>query len=259
MSHNRFTHALVRRPTPQMGAGLTTQSLGAPDFERAWQQHHAYTEALRACGLTVQTLDGDAVFPDGHFVEDTAVIYGALTVITQPGAPERFGEAQSIGAALAHRNPVYIQGAGRVDGGDVLFCMDRVLIGLSERTNRAGAEQLRDALLQYEPSLVVDFVPVRGVLHLKTGITELAPGVLLRSPLFETDYSFDFTKTCLLPVSEAHGANVLPINDSLLIMRGYPTVRAFAERHYENVIELDMSEFAKMDGSLTCLSLRYVS
>ncbi|MBL8163480.1 MAG: amidinotransferase [Anaerolineae bacterium] len=257
MPHNHFTHALVRYPTPQMGAGLTTQSLGAPDFERALSQYNAYLEALRACGLAVQALDGDAAFPDGHFVEDTAVIYEHVTVITQPGAPERLGEIQSIGAALAQRQPVFISGDGRVDGGDVLFCADRVLIGLSERTNLVGAEQLRAALVQSNSSVVVDFVPVRGVLHLKTGITELAPGILLRSPFFETDYHFDFAETFLLPVHEAHGANVLPINDALLIMRGYPTVRAFAQQHYENVIELDMSEFAKMDGSLTCLSLRY--
>jgi dimethylargininase len=257
MLHNRFTHALVRYPTPHMGAGLTTQLLGAPDFARALQQYNAYVEALRMCGLSIQALDGDEAFPDGHFVEDAAVIYEDVTVITQPGAPERLGEARSIGAALEAREPVSITGDGRVDGGDVLFCADRVLIGLSERTNRAGAEQLHDALLRHDPALVVDYVPVRGVLHLKTGITELAPGIMLRSPHFETDYAFDFAETFLLPIHEAHGANVLPINDALLIMRGYPTVRALAQQHYENVIELDMSEFAKMDGSLTCLSLRY--
>ncbi len=257
MSHNTFTHALARRPTSNIGDGLTTQQLGKPDFTQTLKQYNAYLDALRACGLNLTILPGDETYPDGCFVEDPAVIYRDLVVITQPGAASRRGEAAAIAHAFPSRDLVYISGDACLDGGDVLFCADRVLIGLSERTNRAGAEQLRNALIAYDSKLKVDFVPISGVLHLKTGVTELAPGVLLRSPLMSANYAFDFAESYILPLHEAHGANVLPTNNALLIMSGYPTVADLAQRFYTQIHQLPMSEFEKMDGSLTCLSLRY--
>jgi dimethylargininase len=259
MSLNTFTHALLRYPTPNFGNGLTTQQLGAPAFSRAMQQYSAYLDALRACGLAVTTLPGDPAYPDGCFVEDTAIMFRDMVMITQPGAASRLGESASIAEALQSHNLVHMTAEGRMDGGDVLFCADRVLIGISQRTNQEGANQLRNALMDYDSSLKIDFVPFGGVLHLKTGVTELAPGVLLRSPMMTTDYPFDFAENDYLPHAEAHGANVLPINNAIMIMTGYPTVAELAENHYTNIVELPMSEFEKMDGSLTCLSLRYVN
>lgn len=257
MSHNTFTHALARYPAATMGEGLTTQTMGRPDSALALQQYEAYLEALRQCGLQVTTLPADANLPDGHFVEDAAVLYKGLTVMTQPGAAVRQREVESVSQALSDRQQVHIAGDGRLEGGDVLFCADRILIGLSARTNQSGAEQLRNALCDYDASLKVDFVPIEGVLHLKTGVTELAPGVLLRSPQMTTDYDFSFAETHMLPPEQAHGANVLPINDALLVIQGYPAVSELAHRYHTQVFELGMSEFHKMDGSLTCLSLRY--
>lgn len=255
--HNRFTHALTRTPTHNLSAGLTTQTLGAPDMALALQQHQAYQDALRACGLTVQTLPGDEQYPDGCFVEDAAVIYDELVVITQPGAISRRGEAEAIRAAFADRPLVQISGEAYLDGGDVLFCADRVLIGLSERTNRAGATALRNALRDYDSGVRVEFVPVSGVLHLKTGVTEIAPQVLVFSPRMQVDADFSFAECHVLPEREWHGANLVPINERLLVMEGYPTVERLANRHAQRVLMLAMSEFEKMDGSLTCLSLRY--
>lgn len=257
MTHNTFTQALARYPASNMSDGLTTQTLGTPDWKLALEQYENYLEALRGCGLTVTALPADAAYPDGHFVEDAAVLYGDLTVITQPGAEARRAETESVAHALSHRQVVYITGEGRLEGGDVLFCADRVLIGLSERTNVEGAKQLQAVLQSYDATVKVDFVPIDGVLHLKTGVTELAPGVLLRSPQMTTDYRFDFAETHMLSSQEAHGANVLTINDALLVMKGYPTVAELAGRYHTKVVELAMSEFHKMDGSLTCLSLRY--
>ncbi len=257
IQHNRFTHALTRTPTQNLSAGLTSQTGDAPDMTLAEEQYAAYTDALRACGLHMTTLAGNPTYPDGCFVEDTAVIYGDLVVITQPGAISRRGEADAIAQAFAHRPLTRLTGEAFLDGGDVLFCADRVLIGLSERTNRAGAVALRNALRDYDAALAVEFVPVTGVLHLKTGVTELAPGVLLLSPRLQTDFRFSFAECHTLPEREWHGANVVPINDSLLIMEGYPTVAELAARHVQHVHHLGMSEFEKMDGSLTCLSLRY--
>lgn len=257
MPYNTFTHALVRVPTVNMGDGMTTQQLGVPDFDLVLTQHAAYCEALRWCGLKVATLSGDEAYPDACFVEDTAVIYHDLVVITQPGARSRRGETTAIQQAFKHRPLVQLHGDEYLEGGDVLFCADRVLIGLSERTNRQGATRLKNALQDYDAALQVDFVPVGGVLHLKTGITELAPGVIIQSPDFVTDYTFDFADVYVIPAAEKNGGHVLPINDAVLIHAGNPRVRDLAHRYYLRVLEIPMSEFEKMDGGVTCLSLRY--
>jgi dimethylargininase len=167
------------------------------------------------------------------------------------------GETRAIADVLQYKNPVYLSGDARLDGGDVLFCADRVLIGLGKRTNKEGAEQLRKVLQDYDSQLKVDFVAFDGMLHLKSGLTELTPGVLLRSPELKTDFNFDFAEICLVPAIESYATNVLPINDAILVIDGYPTVGELASQYYRRVYTLAMSEFQKMDGSLTCLSLRY--
>lgn len=255
--HRTFTHALVRPPAENMGDGLTTQSLGAPDFAIVKQQYARYLSALRDCGLSLTQIEPDENFPDGQFVEDTAILYRDLAIIAQPGAASRRGEPASLIPHLPHKTKIHISGDAFLDGGDVLFCADRVLIGLSMRTNQAGAEQLRAALIHYDSKLKVEFVPFSGVLHLKTGVTELTPGVLLRSPEFTSDYVFDFAETIVLSHAESYAANVLPVNGAILIPAGYPAVSALASRYYTHICETPMSEFQKMDGGLTCLSLLY--
>ncbi len=257
MLHNTFTHALTRYPTENIADGLTSQTLGKPDIPLAFRQYEGYLAVLRELGLTVQTLPGDERYPDGCFVEDAAIIYEGLFVITQPGAESRFSETEAIAEALKGYDPLFMQGDARLDGGDVLFCADRVLIGQSERTNREGAEQLRGLLQYYDATIRVDIVPFRGLLHLKSGVTELAPNVLIKSPLLKTDYPFDFAEVHTIPAAETIGADVLPINDAILIAAGFPSVARLAERYHTRIFALPISEFAKMDGGMTCLSLRY--
>lgn len=252
-----ITRALMRRPAPTIAAGLTSQELGAPDFALTLQNYHAYLDALSACQLEITLLPADERYPDGHYVEDTAILFRDLAFICRPGAPERAGEPDAIAHALSHLHVVHIDDdSAFIDGGDVLFCHDRVLIGLSARTNRAGAEQLRHALQSVQSDIRVDFVPLHNVLHLKSSLTELAPGVLLYGQPMEIDFKLE-GEVVNLPPEEGYAANVLPINDTLLIAAGYPTVRALAEKHYTKIIEIQMREFEKMDGALTCLSLRY--
>jgi dimethylargininase len=186
-----------------------------------------------------------------------AVLYGDLAVITQPGALERRGETQAIAETLQDKHLVHLSGEAYLDGGNVLFCADRVLIGLGKRTNQQGAERLREALQDYDADLKVDFIPFEGMLHLKSGLTELAPGVLLRSPELQSDFSFTFAEVYVVPTVESYATNVLPINDAVLVIAGYPRVNDLAARYYDTVYALEMSEFQKMDGSLTCLSLLY--
>ncbi len=255
-----FTRILARRPAPNMADGLTTQTgLGPPDVEKAMQQYDAYINALHGCGLDVTVLPADERFPDGHFVEDAAVVFRNMAFICRSGAESRSGEAEEIAGHLQHLQVVRMKGGdGLLDGGDVLFCADRVLIGLSERTNRDGAEQLGAVLCSVQSGLRVDIVTFSGVLHLKTAINELAPGVMVLGPGMQTDYDLSFAETVVLPPEEAYASNLVPINDRLFVAAGnYPTVMALAEKHYTDIVALEMTEFEKMDGGLSCLSLRY--
>lgn len=253
-----FTRILARRPADNFADGLTTVDLGQPNIALAMQQYDYYLDALRDCGLDVTVLPPDDRFPDGHFVEDPIVIFRDMAFLCRSGAGSRRGEPQSLAQHLSHLRQIAIQGDDAfIDGGDVLFCADRVLIGISERTNIAGASQLRDALLTVQADLYVEFVPFSGVLHLKSGLTELAPNVLLHDPKMKLESPITFAEVIDLPADEGYAADVMPVNDSIFIPKGYPTVRTLAERYYDPVVALDMSEFQKMDGGLTCLSLRY--
>ena len=259
----RITRILTRRPALSLAAGETTRTwLGEPDINLAFEQYDAYLQTFRDRNLDVITLAPDEKFPDGHYVEDPAVAFGDVIFITRPGAASRTEETQSMSHELAmqfaDKTLVFAEGDDTmIDGGDVLFTANRVLIGLSKRTNLAGAEQLKAAILAWDASAKVDFVPQTGVLHLKTGMTELAPGVLLQDPHMKIEYTPPEAEIVVLSEAEGYAANVLPINDDfVLIPKGYPTVAALAQKHYADVIELNMSEFEKMDGSLTCLSLR---
>lgn len=261
MTHPLITRALVRQPASTLAQGLTTQSrLGLPDPGATLIQHTAYCEALRSCGLDVTVLPPDKRFPDGHFVEDAAVVFRDLAFICRSGAPAREPEGREIAEFLKHLHVKGIQGeTGRLDGGDVLFCADRVLIGLSERTNREGAEQLASALRDIQSDLRMDIVNFRGMLHLKSGLSEMAPGVFLLAPEMELGYDLRFGEILTLPPGESYAANLVRINEKLLLAAGFPGVFDMAERHFaaDDIMALNMTEFRKMDGGISCLSLRY--
>ncbi len=253
-----LTHALMRRPARNFGEGLTDAAhLGAPDYERALRQYEAYIAALRRAGLRVTVLPADERFPDGHFVEDAFVIFRDLAFHCRSGAPSRQGEGESLKRFLPQRHIVEAPPEARIDGGDVLICADRVLVGIAERSNRAGYEALREALRTVQRGIRVDAVPFDGVLHLKSGLTEVAPGVLMHDPALKTDYDLSWARLISLPPAEGYAADVLPVNQTLFVAAGCPTALNAARRHHERVVPLDMSEFVKMDGGLTCLSLRY--
>lgn len=260
------TTIIARRPAETVANGLTTRTyLGQPDLQKTYAQYDAYIAALEGQGLKVTVLPPTPQFPDAHYVEDPAVIFDNIIFITRPGAATRRAEAQLLAENLRELLPnhemIFATEDAMIDGGDVLFTQERVLIGLSERTNRIGAEQLKAAIVAWRADVRVDFVPLKGVLHLKTGMTELAPNLLLHDPHMQIiDYAIDFAEVVTLPSEEGYAANVLPIttphNRFVLIAKGHPTVAELAHQHYDHVIELEMSEFEKMDGSLTCLSLR---
>lgn len=254
----RFTRALLRRPGHSYRQGITASDEGAPNFDAALVQHAAYEAALRTCGLETQVLPADEAYPDGCFVEDTALICAGAAIITQPGAPSRAGETDAIAEALADRVTTRVTGEARLDAGDVCETDDLVLIGLSHRTNAEGAAQLGAFLSDLGVrSAVVDIRPIAGLLHLKTGISYLGHGRMALAPFVPAWTELAAFEPVRLAAEEAYAANALAVNDRLLIPGGYPRFAESLDRLGYSLLPLEMSEYRKMDGGLSCLSLRW--
>jgi len=251
-------HALVRSVSSSMGRGLTTQNLGQPDLSIARREHAEYVRVLRSLGVDVIVLESADDLPDSHFVEDTAVIHRGTAILTRPGTAERQPEVERIRPHLERLLTVRELGGGpeaRVDGGDVLIAGREALIGIGPRTNREGAERMAGHLRSLDPQLRVRLVPFRGLLHFKSGITAVRPGYYVGDPQIRLDAESNVGPVHWLPTAEGYGANVLPLNGAVLVSALSPAVRAIAEAEVGKAVPLEMSEFRKMDGALTCLSL----
>lgn len=252
-----FTTAIVRKPCPEMVHGITSCNLGKPDFGRALEQHLEYVKALEQCGLRVKVLVGDGRFPDSVFIEDVALCTARCAIITRPGAPSRRGETAGMREVLAsyYQNIEEIRSPGTLEAGDVMMVDDHFFIGISERTNREGADQLVRMLERY--GMGGTAVPLTEVLHLKTGVSYLENKNLLVCGEFVHHPDFISFNRIEVPESEAYSANSLWINGTVLVPKGFPQTRRKIEEAGYPVIELDVSEFRKLDGGLSCLSLRF--
>ncbi len=255
-----FKNAIVRIPGSNFDAGLTTVSLGAPQFDQVLQQHARYCAALEECGLALTTLEADLRFPDSTFVEDTAVITAEGAIFTNPGAASRAGEVDAIRAAIHAFFPwtLAIKAPGTLDGGDICEAGDHFFIGISHRTNEEGARQLAAHLagMGYTSS-IIDVRPMTSILHLKSGISYIGDNALV--VMEEMAACEQFRGLDLIHVSEAesYGANCVRVNDRVLVAAGFPELTGeLRARGFEPLV-LDMSEFQKMDGGLSCLSLRF--
>ncbi len=251
-----YTRAITRRPGADFGSGITTQRLGPPDHAAMLRQHAAYVAALSDLGLEVEVLPPLPGHPDAYFVEDAAVVTPSLAVITRPGAEARRGEVPTVEAALArHRRIARIEPPGTLDGGDVLIAGGRAFIGLSGRTNEDGAAQL-GRLLERD-GLAWEAVPVEAGLHLKSGVNWLGEDRLLVTGAFAEAPAFRGWRTVVVAPGEEYAANTLWINGRLLTPAGFPgTARKLAALGL-GVVELEVGEARKMDGGLTCMSLRF--
>lgn len=251
-----FTRAIVRKPGPDCGRGLTRAGLGPPDPEALQAQHRAYVATLRSLGLTVTVLPVEPGFPDAYFIEDTAVVTPRLAVITHPGAESRRGEESSVEPVLAEFRPTFrIKPPATLEGGDVLMVENHFYIGISERTNLEGARALGKRLQEYGHTWTA--VPVNGGLHLKSGVNYLGQGRLVVTADFAGREEFESSPKVVVEPGEEYAANTLWVNGSLIMAAGFPRTRAKLEKLGLPVVELEMSEVRKMDGGLTCLSLRF--
>lgn len=251
-----FTHAITRKPGKNFGDGITTANLRSPSYELIIDQHEVYIATLRSLGMGVIVLDAHPDYPDAYFVEDTAIVTPQIAVITNPGAEVRKGEVDSIEPVLSrYRKIARIRAPGTLDGGDVLIAADHCFIGISERTNPEGAEQLGHILEQsgYKWTLI----PVTGGLHRKSSVNTIGKKTLICTCEFAARGEFDEFAKIVIDDDEEIAANTLWVNDSLLMPEGFPKTKKRLETLGLPIIELDVSEAQKMDGGLTCMSIRF--
>lgn len=254
-----FTRALVRPPSSNFADGLTSSDEGAPDIALALEQHRAYCQALADCGLEVTTLPADPLHPDSTFIEDTAIVTARGAIATRPGAPSRIGEVDSVVAALRrhYTDVAQIVAPGTVDGGDVCEADDHFLIGLSSRTNEQGARQLAGFLADLRSTTsIVDIRGSKTLLHLKSGLAYLGNNRMVVAEGVPRVAAFSRYEQIPVRVAERYAANCIRVNDSVLVAAGYPKIAEMLVARRYVIVPIEMSEFRKMDGGLSCLSLR---
>jgi dimethylargininase len=249
-----FTTAITRKPGSNFADGITSSRFGRPDYQKALLQHVAYCETLNRCGLEVIVLEADEHYPDGCFVEDTAVVTSEIAVITRPEAETRKGEEEEIAKVLSrYRMLEKIKMPGTLDGGDVLRVEGHFYIGLSGRTNREGAGQLELILSRH--GYTSSEVEVKDGLHLKSGIAYIGQGNFICVNAFSSIEAL--AGYIIVDETEGYASNCLSVNNYLLIPEGFPKTKKQLLKWGYSIIEIDMSEFRKMDGGLTCLSLLF--
>jgi dimethylargininase len=252
-----FKHAIVRKLSKNFENGITTSNLGKSYYNIATIQHANYVDALKECGLDVCVLEEDDQFPDSTFVEDTAIVNREFAVIANPGAISRKGEEVEVkNTLIKYYNKIEsIKSPGTVEGGDVLKAEDHYYIGLSRRTNNEGAKQLKRILKEYGYNCTI--IPLKKVLHLKTGVSYIGDNNLIVAGEFIDNPDFKEFNRIEVDTDENYAANSLRVNDYVLMPKGYTELYKLISRLGYKIIELEMSEFRKMDGGLSCLSLRF--
>lgn len=255
-----FKHAIVKKPSETIVGGITSSpELGRPDYKLVLEQHKDYIKALEYCGLKVVILEADERYPDSCFVEDTAVLSKDCAIITNLGAKSRKGEEKEIVDIIKIFYPEnkieYIKSPGTIEGGDVMMVGDHFYIGLSNRTNQEGVNQFIKIL--EKNGLTGSEVEMKNFLHLKTGSSYLENNNLLVSGEFiEKPIFKEFNKISVKDYDQ-YSSNSLWINGKVIVAKGYETTKKKIEDLGYEVVLVDTSEFKKIDGGLSCLSLRF--
>jgi dimethylargininase len=255
-----FSRAIVRPPSANFAEGLTSVRIGAPVYEQALKQQEAYCAALEQCGLKLVRLEADDRYPDSTFVEDAAVITKRGAILTRPGASSRTGEVAGVGEALAQFYSVLssISVPGTLDGGDICEAGNHFFIGISERTNENGARQLAEWLRSLDYTwCFVDIRDLKGILHLKSGLAYLGDNRLVVVDVLSNREEFRAYDPIVVSKQEEYAANCIRVNERVLVASGYPELDKRLRELSYHTTALDMSEFHKMDGGLSCLSLRF--
>jgi dimethylargininase len=249
-----FANAIVRTPAPSVVDALSAGG-EMPTHEGVLAEHRAYVAALEAVGVAIETLEPLPDYPDSVFVEDPAFVLPEGAILLRAGAPTRAGEAAEIAPVLRRRFArVLEQDEGHADGGDMLILPDEILIGLSGRTDRLGAMRVCASLRELGRAARIVETPL-GVLHLKTACALVDERTLIvRSALTPAFPDHDLLVT---PEGEEKAANLIRVNDTILMAAGYPKTEAMLAARGLDVVALPAAEIAKIDAGLSCMSLRW--
>ncbi len=252
-----FKRAIVRTPGKSIVQGLSTSNIGPVDYQKALLQHQDYIKALEDCELEVLVLPPDKDFPDSTFVEDPALLTPHCAIITNPGASSRKGETAGIKSVLGDffEHIEEVSDPGTVEAGDIMMAGSHFYIGISERTNQNGAEQVIEILEKY--GLTGSMIKLNEVLHLKTGLAYLERNNLAACGEFVTKEEFRKYNILEIPEDESYAANCVWINGRVILPKGYKKTRSIIQSCGYEIAEVDVSEFQKLDGGLSCLSLRF--
>jgi dimethylargininase len=253
-----FTNAIVRAPAPSVVHGLRSVSSPDPDFERLQAEHQAYVCALQGAGLQVDLLPPLDTFPDSIFVEDPAFVVREGAILLRPGAPSRLGEREHMREVLTrHFGCVHELADGQhADGGDVLVTPKIIFIGLSKRTDRAGAQALQTALKSLGRDARIVQTPA-AILHFKTASSLLDEETILVTRAMADSGVFEGFRLIVTPDGEEGAANALRVNDTVLIGNNFLRTRDLIREHGLGVQSLAVTEIAKLDAGLSCMSLRW--
>jgi dimethylargininase len=255
----RFSHAIARAPAASATRGLRAVDTGAPDLARLAEDHAAYVAALRAAGVAVTVLPPLEAFPDSLFVEDAALCLPQGAILMRPGAPSRLGEAAEIAPALSthYADLAQISGAASfIEGGDILVTGREVLVGRSARTNAAGVGELRGILDGWRLPLREVETPA-GVLHFKTDCALLDPETILATDRLAASGCFEGYRVLPTASGEEAGANAIRVNGVVLMAEGFPRTQDRLETAGFTTVALRNVECARLDGGMSCLSLRF--
>ena len=254
----QFTAAIARQPGQSVVQGLRATDRGTPDIERFQAEHKAYISALQRAGLKVTVLDATEAFPDSVFIEDAALCLPQGTVILRPGAPSRTGESELVATDLAplghkiHHN----DSAGYIDGGDILVTDSAMLVGLSQRTNRAGFDWLKQVLTAWGYTTLAVHTP-DDVLHFKSDCCVLDSNTILATSRLAGAECFANFRVLTVPAGEEAAANSIRVNETVLVPAGFPATAELLAREDYSVETISVSQAALLDGGLSCMSLRF--
>lgn len=254
---HEFTHAIVRRPGRSVVNGLRAGSGPAPDFDGVASEHAVYAAALVHAGVAVTILAALEQFSDSIFVEDPALAFAEGAILLRPGAASRAGEAAALEPTLRDKfTTVLALGAGHVDGGDVLDLGERVMIGLSSRTDREGAEDLARLLARLGKSATIAATP-EGVLHLKSDCALIGEETVLTTARLSATGVFKGFRQIVVPAREEAAANALRVNDALFLGARFPRTADLLAKEDYRVVPLPTEHIGRLDAGLSCMSLRW--
>lgn len=252
----KFENALTKKPTEKIVDGISSVDV-PPDYHSSLEQHKNYVGSLEECGLEVEVLDGDERYPDSVFVEDTAVLTEDVAVVCNLGAEPRQGEERSILEPLLkfYEEVERIRPPGTLEGGDVMRIENKFYVGLSQRTDKEGLKQFKDIVEGYDYK--VFSVKLEDMLHLKTGVAYLGDDICVVSGELKDRSEFEKYELIEVPDIEMYAANCICVNEKVILPEGYPRTKSLIEEKGFSTLTIDVSEFKKLDGGISCLSLRF--